>query len=256
MFKKSCPKNILERVERVMTQRFFMVDRKREHNRLKEEFQVLGSTGNVYTVVVDHKPACSCPDAMKGNHCKHILFIFLKVLQVSRESGFWYQKALLTTELETIFAEAPLAPNSVEHPRVSEAYAQATGKATSSKVTDDSTNKRRIPGPEDDCPICYETMHVVDTKSLTFCVECGNALHNECFEQWARTNPHNLSCVWCRAKWIRPTASDSFSARRIVDGYINLADVLGVSPARDTSTYYHGPTRGQRYHGYREYDDN
>jgi len=232
-----------------------MVDRKREGNRLREEFQVLGSTGNVYTVVIDKKPTCSCPDAMKGNHCKHILFIFLKVLQVSRESGFWYQKALLTNELEAIFAEAPLAPNSVAHPRINEAYAQATGKATSSKITDDAAKKKRIPGPGDDCPICYEAMHGIDLKSLAFCQECGNALHNECFEQWARTNPHNLTCVWCRAKWFVAASASSSGARRTTEGYINLGGVAGVSPVRDTSTYYHGPKRGRRYYGYQDYDD-
>ena len=64
-FKKACPKTILERVDRVMSQRcarfsspeentkvnnvprFFMVDRMREGDELREEFSVLGSTGNV-----------------------------------------------------------------------------------------------------------------------------------------------------------------------------------------------------------------
>ncbi len=47
IFKKKCPQNILERVHRVMQQRFFMVDRQRNGNELREEFSVLGSTGNV-----------------------------------------------------------------------------------------------------------------------------------------------------------------------------------------------------------------
>lgn len=47
IFKKKCPQNILERVHRVMQQRFFMVDRQRNDNELREEFSVLGSTGNV-----------------------------------------------------------------------------------------------------------------------------------------------------------------------------------------------------------------
>jgi hypothetical protein len=43
-FKVSCPKNIMERVDRVMTQRFFMVERNRSEGELREEFKVLGST--------------------------------------------------------------------------------------------------------------------------------------------------------------------------------------------------------------------
>ncbi|KAI0949803.1 hypothetical protein AcV7_008466 [Taiwanofungus camphoratus] len=110
VFKKRCPKNILDRLDRVFSQRFFMVDRRRVGSELREEFSVLGSTGNVYTVVIDNTPSCNCeecrakfsvvinlkvmigPDAIKGNHCKHILFIFLKVLQVTQDSGHWYQK--------------------------------------------------------------------------------------------------------------------------------------------------------------------
>ncbi len=55
-----------------------MIDRKREGTELREEFSVLGSTGNVsarlflataaladwvpqvYTVVIDKKPSCNC----------------------------------------------------------------------------------------------------------------------------------------------------------------------------------------------------
>lgn len=43
-FKPSCPKNIMERVQRVMTQRFFMIERERTEGQLREEFKVLGST--------------------------------------------------------------------------------------------------------------------------------------------------------------------------------------------------------------------
>ncbi len=34
------------------------------------EFVVLGSTGNEYAVRVGAVPSCSCPDALRGNHCK------------------------------------------------------------------------------------------------------------------------------------------------------------------------------------------
>jgi len=111
------------------------------------------------------------------------------VLQVSQQSGLWYQKcvinltttsswltfpsqnrALLTFELETIFAQAPLAPNSIAHPRIRDAYARATGKisatASFSKAQPEN-EKKRIPGPEDDCPICYEGMHGADKNKLT-----------------------------------------------------------------------------------------
>ncbi|KAI0362357.1 hypothetical protein OH77DRAFT_1515614 [Trametes cingulata] len=252
IFKKACPQNIIERVHRVERQRFFMIERKREGNELREEFSVLGSTGNVYTVTIDKKPSCTCPDAMKGNHCKHILFIFLKVLQVTQKSGYWYQKALLTSELEDIFANAPRSPAAIAHERIRNAYAKATGKAVA--PGSEKGGKKRLPAEDDDCPICYENMHNVAEKLLTFCEECGNGLHKECFQQWAKAAKAGVTCVFCRAAWVVAPAAGGKPARS-VEGYLNLADVAGVSPVRDTSSYYHGPTRGRRYYGFREYED-
>ena len=94
-----------------------------------------------------------------------------------------YSRALLSSELETIFAQAPLAPNSIAHPHVREAHARATGKIPATSVSEDVSTNKRIPGPDDDCPICYDGMHGVAEASLEFCEECGNALHKECFQQ-------------------------------------------------------------------------
>jgi hypothetical protein len=101
---------------------------------------------------------------------------------LARELNF--ARALLTSELETIFAEAPLAPNSIANPRIREAHARATGKITALTPSTSSANtNRRMPGPDDDCPICYESMHGVHENTLSFCADCGNALHKECFQQ-------------------------------------------------------------------------
>jgi hypothetical protein len=89
-------------------------------------------------------------------------------------------RALLASELQSIFANAPQAPNALAHDNVREAYARAMGKAPEFTPLD---SKRRIPGPEDSCPICYESMHGVSQDKLVFCEECGNALHTECFGQ-------------------------------------------------------------------------
>ncbi|KAH7916076.1 hypothetical protein BJ138DRAFT_1076281 [Hygrophoropsis aurantiaca] len=260
MFKKRCPQNILERVDRVMSQRFFMIDRARNGNDLCETFKVLGSTGNVYTVKIDKTPSCDCPDARKGNHCKHILFIYLKVLQVPQESSTWYQKALLTSELEEVFAHAPVAPNSVAQQRVRDAFARATG-AKPAAVPEDVAKKRKMPGPEDDCPICYENMHNAPATTLVWCETCGNGVHKECFGQWARSAGHNLTCVFCRAAWVDTSSTGNkgkgkgkaVGARS--EGYLNLGAVAGLSQERDMSSYYQGPRQGERHYGYQAYDD-
>ncbi|RXW14068.1 hypothetical protein EST38_g11788 [Candolleomyces aberdarensis] len=247
-FKAACPQNIMDRLERVRTQTFFMVDRRRNDGELREEFSVLGSTGNVYTITIGTTPKCNCPDAGKGNHCKHI---------VPQSSNLWYQKyepsslqtisllisitsftrALLTSELETIFANAPAAPNAVTNRRVQEVYARATGKASEpASATPDS---KKIPEEEDDCPICYETMYQAKEDKLVWCEECGNALHKECFAQWRATSSRagkELTCVYCRSKWVVAGASSAGGAAMKAGGYLNLASAAGLSPVRDTST--------------------
>ena len=111
-FRATCPKTIQERIARVRSQRFvtcllcivspfdsfvpfpsfFMIERVRDPEALRETFKVLGSTGNVYTVTIEQVPKCDCPDFGKGNHCKHLIFVMLKVLNVEEASGFHYQK--------------------------------------------------------------------------------------------------------------------------------------------------------------------
>ena len=111
-YRYRAPQSIMVKHERVMTQRMFLVERSgRKNEALEEEFSVLGSTGNVYNVNVRLIPRCShpsssrryeadnsctCPDFMKNRvHCKHILFVFLKVLKLP--DPLWYQAAFLTS---------------------------------------------------------------------------------------------------------------------------------------------------------------
>ena len=71
-----------------MMQRFFLIDREKQEGALSEKFLVLGSTGNVYTVMIKHVLSCDCPDALKGNHCKHILFVLIRVLHQPSHSNY------------------------------------------------------------------------------------------------------------------------------------------------------------------------
>ena len=58
-------------------------------------------------------------------------------------------------------------------------------------------------------------------------------------QRTAASSGKDLTCVWCRARWIvaRPGGGASGVKRSMgAYGYINLSDVAGVSPVRDTST--------------------
>lgn len=114
------------------------------------------------------------------------------------------------SELETIFASAPAAPNAVTNRRVQEAYARAMGKTTAAPP-----DSRKIPEEEDDCPICYESMFQATEDKLVWCEECGNALHKECFAQCEFTFPSTFSLLlaeWGSLVWIVPYSASFHSS--------------------------------------------
>ncbi|EFE31534.1 RING finger domain protein (Znf1), putative [Trichophyton benhamiae CBS 112371] len=41
----------------------------------EEYIDIAGSTGNIYQVVIGKEPSCTCPDAKKGNQCKHVVYV-------------------------------------------------------------------------------------------------------------------------------------------------------------------------------------
>ena len=56
-YRDHAPQSVMVKHERVMTQRMFLVERSgRQNGALQEDFSVLGSTGNVYTVNVSMVP--------------------------------------------------------------------------------------------------------------------------------------------------------------------------------------------------------
>ncbi|GAA5868248.1 hypothetical protein JCM3774_000617 [Rhodotorula dairenensis] len=262
LFKKACPKATQERADRVRSQRFFCVDRRRT-SPTSEQFSVLGSTGNLYTVKVNHLPSCDCPDGAKGNHCKHLASCRF-LLGVPSTSNLWYQSALLTGELQSIFSCARPAPRTLLEARVQSAFEIASGKKKLEPGPDgqlpaaDGPVQKRIPQEGDSCPICYEDFEPGSQAGLVFCLTisgCGNALHSECFSNWAKTSSPT-TCPLCREKWSTASASGLNAAAALAagpsfsaDGYQNFAAQAGISTERDTSTYYHGPRRRERYYG-------
>jgi hypothetical protein len=103
------------------------------------------------------------------------MFVFIQSHLIGLDSRY-FSRVLLTSE--TIFAQAPLAPNSIAHPHVREEHACATGKApTTSMAEDAGGDKKRIPGPDDDCPICYDGMHgVAEASRIHQLEQCGSVL--------------------------------------------------------------------------------
>ena len=84
-FRVKAPATYLERLNRVKTQKMFLIDRTRttsdDGTHEEEVFDIAGTTGNIYQVTISKEPTCSCPDGGKGNQCKHIIYVSLYLIQ-------------------------------------------------------------------------------------------------------------------------------------------------------------------------------
>ncbi|RHZ73279.1 hypothetical protein Glove_232g124 [Diversispora epigaea] len=175
------------RIERAMSQPLYLIDHK-EVDPTNREYTVLGPTGLVYTTVISKTLSCSCPDFKSGFHCKHILFVLLRILKVDQNSDLIYQKALVGRELKSIFANSP----NINLP--SERDVRQL-KALASK---NQYNRKSIEG---DCQVCCEAL--ANQKILIWCEKCGINIHQECFNEWEESLPVDqaVTCVYCRANW-------------------------------------------------------
>ncbi|KAI1391756.1 uncharacterized protein F4822DRAFT_104703 [Hypoxylon trugodes] len=232
-FRPKPPQDFYVIYERATSQRFYVLGRTRSGAAEcpEESVELIGSTGNIYVVHVAQQPTCTCPHSQSGHQCKHVIYVLSRVLRARFE--LVYQLALLTTELQEIFENAPPI--------------EANSKTKHDK------NRKPIEG---DCPICFTPFE--DAEDIIYCrATCGQNIHKECFETWAATKRKSghdrVTCPMCRTTW----QGDDDMVQKIKntgiigsDGYVNVADQLGISRVRDDSTYYYSSRYGERYGGW------
>lgn len=222
------------RIARALSQRLYLISQSKSKGDPGpvRVFKVLGSTGNVYTVRIARTVSCTCPDADRGNLCKHICFVMLRVLRLPRDSPLVYQRALLPSEREGIFADMPAVGQDVAASEtVRAAYQQATGKAHPKAAAAAAEPLAPRGGAEGDCPICFEPL---GTEQVKTCTICRNGIHAECFGRWARASAGTTpTCPFCRTPWVDPEAPAKAPARN--GGYINLAQQAGLPAARESA---------------------
>lgn len=249
-FRTHAPRTYYEKLQRATTQRMFVISRSRvdAEGALEENVDMVGSVGNIYRVTITYQPSCSCPDGLKGNQCKHIIYVLVNVLKARQD--LCYQLAFIASELEEMFANAPLD----------------TKDRSASSETECDGKRKPIEG---DCPICFMEFDP-KTEKIVWCeTSCGNNIHKSCFDQWAATTRQNgVRCVYCRAEWGPSTDTSDLNMESLMsnaiyseDGYVNVASAVGLSGQRDYSTYNRywvrrqfGPRR-TRYFDRDHYDD-
>lgn len=250
-FRSVAPQSYLGVKERALTQRLTVLSRERcGTDEVPEEKVVMaGSTGNVYTQKIKLVPSCNCPHAMKGNQCKHIIYVMLRVLKAREDLA--YQLALTTSELSEVLKNAPPIPGVETDP------ADAQGGQDG--------NRKAIEG---ECPICYDDLEP-DKDAIAYCkASCGNNVHKDCMQKWIAMSKGKATCPYCRATWATEEGFDgklgdidTNGLQRNEDGYVNVAGQLGLSGERDFSTYHsfwvrrHLGHGGRRRGDFEDYDD-
>lgn len=259
---RSKPTNaIQERILRAQRQTMFLISKEGDDTEACSscKFVVLGSTGNVYDVTIQKVPHCTCPDHAKGNLCKHILFVLLKVMRVPSTSPLIYQAAWLESELKELFEGMRLRYQQVSgvlaNAAVQESYKKLKGGSAienssvtkEDETTQDSNVRRRE--EDEDCPICFDTL---GDSATTYCkTHCGATFHLNCIQHWKRQQRGSLTCPLCRGAWEEKASSSTASAPvQENEGYTNLGRLQGQSPDRDTSSY-HSRWDGSYSRGYK-----
>lgn len=81
-FRKAQPRKFDVIWERATSERFFVLKRERcdAEDCPQEEFELAGTTGNVYSIKIARQPQCNCPYALKGNQCKHVIHVRTRFL--------------------------------------------------------------------------------------------------------------------------------------------------------------------------------
>lgn len=138
-----------------------------------------------------------------------------------------YQLALLSTELREILSAAP--PIETDAP---------------SSTSDSNESGKRKP-IEGDCPICFCEFDLNEKDSITWCrAACGQNVHAHCFRMWATTKcpgrESEATCPYCRSVWgveLEPAKIVRAGRKVNEEGYVNIADQLGISEERGMWTF-------------------
>jgi hypothetical protein len=178
------------RKERGKSQKIFLINQemKNDNKSFSGSFAVAGTTGNVYNVLINEKPSCSCPDfTTRKNRCKHIYFILIRILKVHIDKE--EQKAYSHDELKEMFVNmGDTCKALLVTDQQRDAYLKACNKKDGKIVLKDT---------DDDCLICFDPLNNGD--QLIYCeYSCGKPIHKECIEIWSKTQKlKTTNCLYC-----------------------------------------------------------
>lgn len=215
------PQGTGDRIERALSQRLYLLERRDARGSevgstesSESTFVVMGSTGNVYEVLISASPRCNCPDfERRQSPCKHVLFVWLRVLRLeSGDPRVWQRKLSMEDVREVLrrcrtraVGRGLRAPTDAQ-----QRYARLVGCSGEAGQADGQPPqpcRARRALEEDECAICYEAMeeHEEQAGLVTFCLACGANFHKDCIRRWQEKSRKG-DCPLCREPFRVPPA--------------------------------------------------
>ncbi|KAI8097615.1 uncharacterized protein BX664DRAFT_258347, partial [Halteromyces radiatus] len=218
------------RIERARREKLFVISRNPKDS-TKEEFQVTGSTGNLYTVKIGPILSCSCADfRYRRRHCKHMLMILLKMFSLPATSPIFQTMTPSHDVLRQIFSTCAPDPSTL----IPEELKIMIDKKLNGEPNVLIFYLIRRSLDSSDCPVCCDEFKEEAILDILFCRVCGNNIHKTCFNMWKSTRQHDVTCVYCRSPWEDPAASKKKGKNIKLnhEGFVNFGVELGLSDVR------------------------
>ncbi len=234
------------RIKRSLKDKLFLVDIENTQNLYEKHFSVMGSTGNIYKIKINLENSnCNCPDFLfRQDYCKHIYFVFLKVLNANKKD---LEYNLDDSFLLNLFDNL----NYITHhlyasDELREVYINELKKDS---VNEDNNLGIKVQKKDDSCPICMDELE--NNEAIDYCkYGCGKSLHSECFKMWSSKNKGNKPrCVFCRTDWEFNINQGNGNSNDFIE-YFNVLKASNNSlPSRPRNYNYffiRGKERGKR----------
>lgn len=157
---------------------------------------IMGTTGNVYTVKMLNEPICTCPDfSQRGMRCKHIYFLLIKGLKISHDDAedLFYDDEDLEDMRERIHNTAHLFVSDAKRKKY-----KKMKKSHEGGVTDNKVAQKSFEGAS--CPICLDDLK--ETDHIVYCqYTCGNNYHKQCIDEFKKAFKGRFKCTLCQGYW-------------------------------------------------------
>jgi hypothetical protein len=192
-----------DRKERGLTQKIFMIEH-RKNSELDIEFDVMGTTKNVYTVRITESPICTCPDYVTRNkRCKHIYFVLKRIMKIDELFD-----GNMDEETDT-YTQNQLRQLIKNMPHVmKELVVNDIIKTKYKKLKNSKTEVIKMKDLDDVCCVCFDDL--ANGDKIDYCKRsCGKPVHDECFKMVssAKKNP---TCLMCGNSWHDDKSNNSY----------------------------------------------